>query len=199
MDSTTTYSRGLSASIVGEDDHDVEPIRLLVLARRFASAVFLSSLFGLALGAREGGMALLTHAAGVPAGLLAVTVLGVPGLYIVLALAGAPLRADGLFDAASRASGTAGLVMGGLAPATAMYVVTTQELVVAQGVAAVVLVVAGAIGLRSLLRSIRRQLDDADSPVRFVGLLVSLGFAMFGVVLAARVWSSTLTLFAGAS
>ena len=55
------------------------------LARRALVGAVLASLYGLALGARDGQLALLTHAVGVPAALLAVCILGVPSLYIVLA------------------------------------------------------------------------------------------------------------------
>ncbi len=61
------------------------------LARRVAIGAALSAIYGVALGAREGGLALALHAVGVPSALLAVCALGLPALYIVLALFDAPL------------------------------------------------------------------------------------------------------------
>ena len=72
------------------------------LAGRVATGAALSAVYGVALGAREGGSALLVHAIGVPAALLAVCTLGLPALFIVLALFDAPLSPIKAAGAAAR-------------------------------------------------------------------------------------------------
>lgn len=82
---------------------------------RFGVGLGLSALYGLSLGARQGGKAFFLHAAGVPAALLAVTALGIPALYIVLALFDAPIEPPKAIAAAARATAQSGLVLAGLA------------------------------------------------------------------------------------
>src|SRR4051812_50147698 len=65
------------------EDADFSPRRE---AARFGVGLGLASLYGLSLGTRQGGKAFFTHAAFVPAALAAVVALGVPALYIALAL-----------------------------------------------------------------------------------------------------------------
>ena len=95
--------------------------------RRMGIGLGLGALFGAALGLRTGGTSILLHAVGVPAGLLAAAGIAVPAFAIVLGLADAPIDARSLAAATTRAVAKAGLVLGGLAPAAALYVVTVED------------------------------------------------------------------------
>jgi hypothetical protein len=188
--------RGWSAFLVDVDDDDESWRRTFA---RLGVGVGLSSVYGVALGTRDGGTALLSNAVGVPVGALAVLMLGVPALYIILSLFSAPLEPSRLAAASSRAFATAAVLWAGLAPAAALFVVTSGARSTASAVAVTGLVVGGLVGLRSLLTGLGRQLDDADSSTRHVSWAVGLGFAAFAVALAGRIWGSTLVLLGGAS
>ncbi len=96
-------------------------------AQRFATALALASLFGVAIGLRLGGASIATHALGVSVGILAVCGLAVPALAILLALANASIDALGLARATSRAAATAGLLLAGFAPGAALFAVTVED------------------------------------------------------------------------
>ncbi|WP_437730013.1 hypothetical protein [Sorangium sp. So ce1335] len=164
---------------------------------RFGVGVGLASLYGLALGARQGGVSLVQHAAGVPAAVIAVACLGVPALLIVLTLFDAPLDPPRALSATARAAAATGLVLGGLAPAAALFVVTSASDLTAALMGLLGLAVAGALGVHVLLRDLRAALQ------RDGGLLLAgqgaalLGFAGFAVALALRVWWGTLPILKG--
>lgn len=168
------------------------------LALRACTGALLASSYGLALGAREGGVALLTHAAGVPAALLAVTFVGVPGLYIFLSLFDAPLSARDAFGAAVRGIASGGLALAGLAPLAALYVVTSASAEAASIAGTLGLCLGGALGLRHLVSTLRAALHRADSATRFVAALSQVGFSLFAGLLAWRVWSALLPIVGGA-
>jgi hypothetical protein len=69
---------------------------------RLASGLGLASLYGLALGARSGGLALVQHALGASAGLAAVAVLGIPALFVLLALVNAPVSPRAMLSVGAR-------------------------------------------------------------------------------------------------
>ena len=100
---------------------------LRVLFQRTLLGLGLSSLFGLALGLHHPGLALLTHALAIPAGLALTTTVTVPSLYIALSMLGVPLRLSLLLTAVSTALHHAGRLLAGLAPVTALLVVTIRE------------------------------------------------------------------------
>lgn len=168
------------------------------LARRGLTGVALASAYGLALGAREGGVALLVHAAGVPAALAAVTLLGLPALYIVLALFDAPLSPREAAGAAARGLASAGLVLAGVAPLAALYVVTSASAEAASLAAVVGLGLGGLLGLRHLVATLREALVRADTTTRFMAGVSQVGFGLFAVLLAWRVWGALLPLVGGA-
>ena len=168
-------------------------------ARRLGAAMGLAAIYGLALGGRGGGVSMLAHAAGVPAALAAVALLGAPSLHIILALFDAPVKPLETLAATARALATTGIVLAGTAPAAALFVVTSEEVGAARATAIVGLCVAGGLGLRRWFRDMRGALAPADSATRHVALLVLVGFVVFAVVLAARVWAHTLPLFGGVS
>jgi hypothetical protein len=168
-------------------------------AARFGVGIGLAALYGVSLGARQGGRAFFAHAAGVPAALLAVSALGVPALYIVLALFDAPIAPPRVASAAARAAARSGLLLAGLAPAAALFVVSSDRPETAAVAGALGLFVAGALGLHGLLRELRGSLKDAPLTTRATAGLAFLGFGVFAVALAARIWWATLPLIGGAA
>ncbi len=169
------------------------------LGRRALVGVGLAALYGLALGAREGGAALLTHALGVPAAIVAVIGLGLPALYILLALFDAPLSVEKAMAAAARGVASAGLALAGLAPLAALYVVTSGSAEGAGVAGALGLGLGGALGLRHLVSTLRAALAQADSATRLLATGAQIGFALFALVLAWRVWGALLPVVGGAS
>lgn len=163
-------------------------------AQRFAVGLGLAALYGLALGARQGRLAFFTHAAGVPAALLAAFGVGIPALYIFLALVDAPVAVAGMAAAASRATAAAGLVLAGLAPAAALYVVTSEHRGAAALAAGLGLAVGGAFGLGNVVSDLRKSLHDAKPTIRAAADLAFAGFGLFAVVVAIRVWMSLLPI-----
>ncbi|XXX72397.1 hypothetical protein WMF30_32595 [Sorangium sp. So ce134] len=165
---------------------------------RFGVGVGLASLYGLALGARQGGVSLVHHAAGVPAAMVAVACLGVPALTIVLTLFDAQLDPARALSATSRAAASTGLVLGGLAPAAALFVVTSGSHETAAIMGLLGLAVGGVIGVRVLLRDLAAALRRDQGPLAWSGHAAALlGFAAFAVALALRVWWGTLPILKG--
>jgi hypothetical protein len=183
----------LTASLLAEE----EVFSLQREASRFAVGLGLASIYGVAIGTRQGGKAFLTHAAFVPAALAAVVALGVPALYISLALFDAPIEPPRALASAARATARTGLVLAGLAPAAALFVVSSDASGSAAGSAIVGLVVAGAIGLTRMVGDLRGAIDKAPASTRAKADLAFLGFAVFAVALSARVWWAALPLLRG--
>jgi hypothetical protein len=169
------------------------------LAHRAALGTGLASLYGVALGAREGGLSILTHALGVPVALLAVCLLGLPALYILLALFDAPLSPKRAIAAAVRGCASAGLVLAGLAPLAAVYVVGSETTEGAAMAGTIGLVAGGSLGLRHLVATLGEALERADSATRTMAALAQVAFSLFAVVLAWRIWAALLPLVGGAS
>ena len=168
------------------------------LARRGALGLGLAALYGAALGARDGGWALLTHAVGVPSALVVVGLVALPSLYIVLAIFDAPLSLEGAAGAAVRGIASSGLVLAGLAPLTALYVITSASAEAAAMAGTLGLVLGGVLGLRHLIVTLGEALADADSSTRRFAMLAQAGFSVFAVVLGWRIWASLLPLVGGA-
>jgi len=166
-------------------------------ALRFGTGLGLASLYGLALGVRGGGAGLLAHAVGVPAALLVALGLGVPALYIALALFDAPLALPAVVSAAARSAAAAGLVLAGLAPAAALFVVTSERPGAAALTALAGLVLGGAISLGRLGRELRQDIDRDALPTRAAMLTVLVGFGVFAVAVTARIWWATLPVLRG--
>jgi hypothetical protein len=169
----------------------------LGLARRAAVGAGLSALYGVALGARDGAEAIAAHVLGVPAALLAVCALGVPALYIGLALFDAPLSPKAAIAAAVRGCASAGLVLAGLAPLAAVYVVGSDGVEGASMAGTAGLAVGGLLGLRHFSATLREALAKSDSATRLLAAIAQLAFALFAVVLAWRVWAAALPLIGG--
>jgi hypothetical protein len=167
-------------------------------ATRFGVGLGLAALYGLALGARGGGVSFLAHAAGVPAALLAAFGVGVPALSIVLALVDAPIALPAIGAATSRATATGGLVLAGLAPAAALFVVTSERGGAAALAAGVGLAVGGAFGLGTVVSDLRKAIADARPGTRLAADLALAGFGLFAIVVSLRVWASLLPVLGGA-
>ncbi|MEO6598454.1 MAG: hypothetical protein ABIQ16_01180, partial [Polyangiaceae bacterium] len=155
---------------------------------RLASGLGFAALYGLALGTRTGGASLLRHAWGSSAGLAAVGVLGLPSLFVLLALVNAPVSPGVLLSAGARALGSAGFALAGLAPSAALLVVTIESPSLAAFVAQAGLLLSGAIGLYQLVRAVRRMFIGLPLGLRIKGNALLLAFCVFAVLLAARVW-----------
>lgn len=169
------------------------------LAARVATGAALSAVYGGALGARDGGTALLVHAIGVPAALLAVCTLGLPALFIVLSLFDAPLSPIKAAGAAARGCASAGLVLAGLAPLAALYVVGSDTAAGAALAGGLGLGLGGLLGLRHLVATMREALARSDSATRLLAGGAQVAFALFAIVLGWRIWVALLPLIGGAS
>lgn len=186
-----------ASSLLGEGLID-EKLTLVEGVRRFGVALALSAGYGLAVGTRDGGLSILKHAVAVPLAPLAVAAVGVPALLIVLTLFDAPVSPTAAFSAASRGAAATGLVLGGLAPAMALFVTTTTTRPGAAISVGLGLILAGIFGLRAFLRTIGAPIRDADTLPRTVSGFALAGFALFATALSARIWWSTLPIFGGA-
>jgi len=144
--------------------------------RRLAIAVSMAALFGVSLGL------------GAPAGIVAVSVVAVPAFAIILALANAPVDAMSLGRATARAAAKAGLVLAGLAPAAALFVVTVEDAITVTAVGFGGLFLAGAIASRSFASELAPLIQAAPRATRNVMTLAMPAFLLFAAVLAARVW-----------
>ena len=166
-------------------------------AQRFATALALASLFGVAIGLRLGGPAIPMHALGVSVGILAVCGLAVPALAIILALANASIDALGLARATARGSATAGLLLAGLAPGAALFAVTVEDAISVTLVGVGGLLLAGILGMRSFLCELAPQLALADAPARRLSQIAIPFFLVFAAVLGARIWWVMLPIVRG--
>jgi hypothetical protein len=165
---------------------------------RLGTGLGLSALYGLALGARAGGAALLAHAGFATAGLALVGGLGLPPLFVLLALVNAPVSPQALFSAGARAVASTGFVLAGLAPSAALLAVTIESPDAAAFVTRAGLTLAGFIGLYQLVSSVRGLLRDAPFGTRAKCGAFLCAFCVFAFILAARVWS-VLPILKGAA
>ena len=156
--------------------------------QRLLVAVALSSLFGVALGLRQGVAGSAVAALGAPAGIAAVAGVAVPAFAIVLALANAPVDVMDLARATSRAAVRAGLFLAGLAPGAALLVVTREDAITITVAGFGALLLAGAIAAQSFATDLRPQLAKAPRATRAVLSVAMPLFILFAAVLAARVW-----------
>ena len=167
-------------------------------AQRLGIAVGLGSLFGGAIGLRRGGTSIVIHALGVPMGLLVVSLIAVPAFAIVLALANAPVDALSLGRATGRAAAKAGLVLGGLAPAAALFVASVEDAITVTIVGFGGRLLAGLIGIGSFASDLRPLLQAAPAATQRLTRAAMPVFLGFATLLAARVWWLALPLLTGA-
>ena len=155
-------------------------------------------MYGLALGARSGGMALVQHALCASAGLAAVGLLGLPALFVLLALVNAPVSPSAMLSAGARSLASAGFVLAGLAPSAALLAVTIESPDAAAFVTRAGLTLAGGIGLFQLTSAVRAMLQALPAESRWKCHALLVGFSLFAIMLAARVWYS-LPILQGAA
>ena len=175
---------------------------LTTIAGEGARAVWgllLAALYGVALGTRHGGDQLWQHALGVPTGLASVALVAVPSLFVFLALVDAPISPVSTLSVATRALGITGLLLAGLAPAAALFVVSIESHLVAALAGTAGLLLAGGVGLVHLLNDLSVQLRSCGPVARSGGNAALAVFACFAVGLCLRVWWSLLPLLGGAS
>jgi len=165
---------------------------------RLGAGLGLAALYGLALGARSGGMALVQHALAASAGLAAVAVLGIPALFVLLALVDAPVSPSAMLSAGARSLASAGFVLAGLAPSAALLAVTIESPDAAAFVTRAGLTLAGGIGLFQLHSSVRAMLKELPPERRLKCHALLWGFSLFAIMLAGRVWY-TLPILQGAA
>ncbi len=164
---------------------------------RLGAGLALSAVFGLALGARGGGLDLLRHALGAPLGLLVVSGVVAPSLFVRLSLLDAPIRAMPMLAAVARATFGTGLVLAGLAPAMTMLVVSIESPAAAAWMSGLGLALAGGIGLWGLFAELRQLASGAPLLLQsriFCSIAV---FAVLSCALSARAWYAWLPLLGG--
>lgn len=166
---------------------------------RLATGLALASVYGLALGARGGGVELLRHALGAPVGLAVVAAVAAPSLFVRLALMNAPLQPAQMLAATAQGTFTTGLVLAGLAPAAAMLVVSIESVEAAAWMSGLGLWLAGGVGLSNLIAALHEGLAGADLKLRSRALLSIAIFALLACALSARAWGTWLPLLRGAS
>jgi hypothetical protein len=165
--------------------------------RRLLGGLCLAGCYGLSLGARSGGLGLLRHALGAPATLLSVGVIAVPSLFVVLSLFDAPITLERTLSATARAAASSGLLLAGIAPATALLLVTIDSAAAAAFVAKSGLLLAACFGGLPLLAAFHEELRTARAATRLKSRIALLGFAIFGFALAARMASALLPVLGG--
>jgi hypothetical protein len=169
------------------------------LLRRAATGHALASLYGVALGARQGGRALAEHALGVPLGLLLVVALGAPSLFVFLSLCRAAMDGRAIARIAARELASAGVVLAGLAPAAALFVVSSETPQAAAAVVTLGLLLGGGVALGRMVWEVTSEATDGRVISSLGGLATAIGFAIFAVCLASRVWTAVLPILGGAS
>jgi hypothetical protein len=172
---------------------------LLEIASRIAAGLGLASLYGLALGARQGGRALVQHAFGVPLALLLIAVVGAPSLFVFLSMCRAKIDPWAMANAMGRGVASAGLLLAGLAPAAALFVVSSETPPAAAAAVIFGLVLSGAVALGRTLWEIMFMVREDGALSNLATLGISAGFAVFAVALAVRIWSAALPVLGGVS
>jgi hypothetical protein len=167
--------------------------------RRFAAGLALSASYGVAVGARDGGSALVRNALGVPLGLAALCAVMLPSLTVLFAILDTPVGASRVLGALARAAASVGLVLAGLAPGVAMLSVSVESPDLARAVAGVGLVLAGALGLVLLAASFGGSLAEAERRAANKGYLLLAGYAVFTLLLGARLFGLFVPVLGGAS
>ena len=186
---TTTHAKSHASALL-----DTTSSTWIDEARRLAVAASLSAIFGVALGLRHGGVSLAWGAMGAPLGIVAVGALAAPALGILLALANAPLDALDLARATSRAAAKAGLLLAGVAPAAALFVVTVEDAITVTIVGFGALILAGVVAARSFQHDLEPMVAKTPGAQRAVVRVAIWAFLAFSGTLAIRVWCMALPM-----
>lgn len=160
-------------------------------ARRLGLGLVLSWGFGLTVAVVTGAW---TASFGVPAMLALVGSVGVPSVVVGLVLARSDLDARDAARAAVHGIATTGLLLGGLAPATWLYLVGTTDPFLRWIVLSVVVTAAGTVGLARMGHALFTRARTEGT--RVASLLLVAAFALFSGVLGLRVWGDVGTSLA---
>jgi hypothetical protein len=166
---------------------------------RLGSGLGLAAVYGLALGARTGGVDLIRHALGAPLGVMVVALVTAPSLFVRLALIDAPLRPAQMLAAVAQGAYTTGLTLAGLAPAAAMLVVSIESAPAAAWMSGLGLWLAGGIGLFNLCAALKPGLVGTDLRLQSRALFALAVFSALSCALTARVWGAWLPVLGGGS
>jgi hypothetical protein len=188
---------GAEALSLGASQSRISGAEMRQELARLGSGLGLATAYGLALGARGGGLELLRHAVGAPLGLLVVAGITAPALFVRLALLDAPLRPSRMLAAVAHGCFNAGLVLAGLAPAAAMLVVSIESKAAAAWMSDLGLGLGGGIGLFSLCAALRTSLAEGSWQLRGRAFFSVAVFVVLSCLLAARVWGAWLPLLGG--
>jgi len=193
----------MGVGVIGLSRTESEPLAVSASVpkelSRLASGLGLSAVFGLALGARAGGLGLLQHALGAPLGLLMVAGVAAPSLFVRLSLMDAPLRPTQMVSAVAHATFNTGLVLAGLSPAMAMLVVSIESAGAAAWISGLGLALAGGIGLSCLFAELQRSIAGASLLLKSRVFMTLAVFTVLACALAARAWRAWLPLLGGAA
>lgn len=159
----------------------------LAIARRLGVGLGLSWVFAASAAAVSGAW---TATLGMPLLLALVGTLGVPSVVIGLVLSRSEIDARDAARAAVHGIATSGLVLGGLAPATLLYVASSTSDLIRFLVLTASLSLAGLVGLTRMAHTLLAAVEGGALRERMTAHLLVLGFAAFSGLLALRLWSS---------
>jgi hypothetical protein len=123
--------------------------------------------------------------------------LGVPALCIVLASFDAPLTTLEVARCAARGTAASGVLLAGLAPLAALYMVSADTQVFGALVGAGALVFAGVVAIVHFHAGVAALLQRATPLQRSSALLAVTAFDVLATICAARIWLGGLPLFGG--
>jgi hypothetical protein len=167
--------------------------------RRVAAGLSLSALYGLAIGARAGGVELLRNAFGVPLALVVSALVVVPSLTVSFAILDVPVDASRVLGAIGRALASVGLVLAGLAPGVLLLCLSVESRVLVHDIAFGGICLAGGLGLVQLVATLVGSLVGAERAVARKGYLLLAGHALFAAILAVRLVASFVPALGGAA
>jgi hypothetical protein len=120
-------------------------------------------------------------------------------MFVFLSLCRAPIDGQAMIATTARGLGSAGVLLSGLAPAAALFVVSSEAPAAARGAVVFGLVLGGGVALARTVWDVVRSAFAGRSGSGASGAAIALGFAVFAVALAVRVWSQVLPILGGAS
>ena len=159
----------------------------LATARRLCAGLGLSWVFAASAAVVSGAW---TATLGMPLLLALVGTLGVPSVVIGLVLSRSEIDARDAARAAVHGIATSGLVLGGLAPATLLYVASSTSDLIRFLVLSASLSLAGLVGLTRMAHTLLAAVEGGGLRERMTAHVLVLGFAAFSGLLALRLWSS---------
>jgi hypothetical protein len=175
------------------------PLGLTPELGRLGTGLSLSAFYGLALGTRSGGAELLRNALGVPLVLFVLGAVMLPSLTVLFAIVDAPVTPGRVLATLGRALSSIGLVLAGLAPGVALLCVTVESAELATRVARYGFVLAGGLALAGLWASFASALADAPPNVSKRARALLVGYSIFAIMLAARLFSAFVPMLGGRS